>query len=78
MAGWYAFFVPAKTPPAIVRRMTADTSKVLAEPATKESLEDLGLLVIGSTAEELGKYLKAEMDKWGPLIKAAGFSATAN
>jgi tripartite-type tricarboxylate transporter receptor subunit TctC len=74
--GWYSFFVPAKTPPEIVRRMTADTVKVLAEPGIKAKLEGIGLRVIGSTAEELAKSLKADMDKWGPLIKAAGLKAT--
>jgi tripartite-type tricarboxylate transporter receptor subunit TctC len=76
--GWYSFFVPAKTPAAIVQRMTADTIKVLAEPAIKGKLEGLGLRVIGSTAEQLGATLKADMAKWGPLIKEAGISATAN
>ena len=78
VAGWYSFFVPAKTPAAIVQKMTADTRTVLAEPATKAKLEGLGLRVIGSTADELATALKADMDKWGPLIKAAGLSATAN
>jgi tripartite-type tricarboxylate transporter receptor subunit TctC len=55
--------------------MTADTRKVLAEPATKAKLEGFGLRVIGSTAEELAKSFKADMDKWGPLIKAAGLKA---
>jgi tripartite-type tricarboxylate transporter receptor subunit TctC len=51
---------------------------VLAEPAIKGKLEGLGLRVIGSTAEQLGATLKADMAKWGPLIKEAGISATAN
>ncbi len=74
VSGWYAFFVPAKTPPEIVRKMHADTAAVLAEPAIKRRLEDLGLFVIGSTPEELGSFHKAEMDKWGPVIKEAGIS----
>lgn len=75
VAGWYAFFVPAKTPGEIVRKMHADTAAVLAEPATKRRLEELGLFVVGSTPEELGKFHKAEMDKWGPVIKEAGIRA---
>ena len=35
VSGWYAFFVPAKTPPEIVQKMHADTAAVLAEPAIK-------------------------------------------
>ena len=72
VSGWYAFFVPARTAPAIVKKMQADTAAVLAEPAVKARLEQLGLFVVGSTPEELGAYLKAEMEKWGAVIRAAG------
>jgi tripartite-type tricarboxylate transporter receptor subunit TctC len=74
VAGWYAFFVPANTPPAIVRKIHADTAAALADPPIKERLEQLGLFVIGSTPAELGQFLKSEMDKWGPVIKDAGIS----
>ncbi len=72
VSGWYAFFVPARTPPEIVRKMHADTAAVLAEPAIKRRLEELGLVVVGSKPEELGRFHKAEIDRWGPVIKAAG------
>jgi tripartite-type tricarboxylate transporter receptor subunit TctC len=72
VTGWYAFFVPAKTPTAIIRKMHADTAAALAEPAIKQRLEELGLFVVGSTPDELGHFLKAEMDKWEPVIKDAG------
>jgi tripartite-type tricarboxylate transporter receptor subunit TctC len=72
VAGWYAFFVPAKTPAAIIKKMHADTVAALAEPKIKARLEELGLVVVGSTPEALGAYLKSEMEKWGPVIKGAG------
>jgi len=74
VSGWYAVFVPAKTAPAIVRKMHADIVSVLAEPAIKARLQELGLFVIGSTPDELGAFLKSEMDKWGPVIKDAAIS----
>ena len=74
VAGWYAFFVPASTPAAIVRKIYADTAAALADPTIKGRLEQLGLFVIGSTPGELGQFLKSEMDKWGPVIKDAGIS----
>jgi tripartite-type tricarboxylate transporter receptor subunit TctC len=46
----------------------------LNDPATKERLEQLGVLVVGSTPEQLAAFLKAEMDKWAPVIKEAGIS----
>jgi len=72
VSGWYAFFAPGRTPAPIVAKMHADTAVVLAEPGIKARLEQLGLIVVGSTPGELGAYLKAEMAKWGPVIKAAG------
>ncbi len=72
VSSWYAVFMPAKTPPEIVRKASADTVAALAYPATRARLEQLGVVVIGSTPEGLAAYLRAEMDKWGPLIREAG------
>ena len=69
-----AFFVPANTPAAIVRKIHADTAAALADATIKGRLEQLGLFVIGSTPAQLGQFLKSEMDKWGPVIKEAGIS----
>jgi tripartite-type tricarboxylate transporter receptor subunit TctC len=44
---------------------------VLAEPPIRAKLDALGVVVVGSTPAALGAHLKAEMDKWGPVIKAA-------
>ena len=74
VSSWYALFVPAKTPPDIIRKINADTVAALADAAVKARLEQLGVLVAGSTPQELAALLKAEMDKWGPVIKAAGIT----
>jgi tripartite-type tricarboxylate transporter receptor subunit TctC len=76
MSSWFAFVVPAKTPPEIIRRMNADTVKVLAEPAIKARLDKLGVVIVGSTPEEFGTLLKEEMAKWGPVIKAANIKVS--
>jgi len=72
VSAWYALFVPARTPPAVIQKLHADTVLALADLATKTRLEQLGVGVIGSSPEELRAYLKAEMDKWGVIIKEAG------
>jgi len=72
VSSWYAFFLPAKTPPDIVRKINADTVAGLAAPAVKSRLELLGYTVIGSTADELAAHFQADIDKWGPVIKDAG------
>jgi tripartite-type tricarboxylate transporter receptor subunit TctC len=75
VSGWYALFVPARTPPAIVEKIHAAAAAALAEPSIKGRLEELGMVVVGSTPEELALYFKAEVEKWGPVIKAAGLKA---
>jgi len=76
VSSWYAFLLPAKTPPEIIRKIHADTVAALTDPATKQKLEALGVVVRGSSPDELAAFLKAEMDKWGPLIKEAGITGT--
>ena len=75
-SSWFAFFVPAKTPPEIIKKMHTDTVAVLAEPPIKAKLDGLGVIVVGSTPEALGAHFKAEMDKWGPVIKAANIKVS--
>jgi len=74
VSGWYAFVVPAKTPGAIVQKIHADTVTTLTDPTIRRRLEELGLFVVGSTPAQLAAFQKAEMDKWGPVIKAAGIT----
>ncbi len=74
VSGWFGFFVPAKTPREIVAKIHADTITALADPVVRGRLEDLGIVVVGSTPTELATFLKAEIDKWGPVIKEAGIS----
>jgi tripartite-type tricarboxylate transporter receptor subunit TctC len=71
-SSWFAFFVPAKTPPEIIKKMHADIVAVLAEPPIRAKLDQQGLIPIGSTPEELGAHFRSEMEKWAPVIKAAG------
>jgi tripartite-type tricarboxylate transporter receptor subunit TctC len=76
MSSWFAFVMPAKTPAEIIRKVNADTNAVLAEPAIKARFDKLGVIPAGSTPEALGAHLKADMDKWGPVIKAANIKVT--
>ena len=75
VSSWSAFFVPARTPQDIVRKIHSDTVAALAEPAVREKLEQGGIVVIGSTPDELASFLNSEMDRWGRIIKAANIRA---
>jgi tripartite-type tricarboxylate transporter receptor subunit TctC len=75
VSSWYAIFAPAKTPPDIIKKMHADIVAGLSDPGIKQRLEQLGVVVLGSTPQELAAHLRSEMDKWGPVIKEAGITA---
>jgi tripartite-type tricarboxylate transporter receptor subunit TctC len=75
VTSWYAFFVPIKTPADVIRKIHADTVTVLAEPAIKARLVQVGVEVVASTPGELDARLRAETEQWGPIIKAAGIKA---
>jgi tripartite-type tricarboxylate transporter receptor subunit TctC len=72
VTAWQALFVPAKTPPAIVRKISADTTTALADPAIKDKLAKNGYVAEGSSPEELAKLLKSEITKWSAVIKSVG------
>lgn len=67
-----ALFVPAKTPPEIVRKISADTSTALEDPVIKDKLAETGYVAGGSSPEELGKLLSSEIARWSALIKSVG------
>src|SRR6516164_2505341 len=72
VTAWQALFVPAKTPPAIVRKISADTNTALAEPAIKATLAKSGYVAEGSSPEDLAKLLQSEIAKWSAVIKSVG------
>ena len=72
VSSWFALFVAGKTPAEIVARLNADAVAALHTPAVKARYAQLGATVVASTPGELAAHLKSEMDRWGPVIKAAG------
>jgi tripartite-type tricarboxylate transporter receptor subunit TctC len=72
VSSWHGLFVPAKTPPEIVRKMGVDTVAALADPVVKGKLEQAGYMVVGSSPGELQTLLKSEIDKWSVVIKTVG------
>jgi len=69
---WYALFLPAGTPPAVVDRLNQVTREVLATDDMKLKFEVQGVDAWSDTAAELGAYVRAETEKWGRVVRAAG------
>jgi tripartite-type tricarboxylate transporter receptor subunit TctC len=65
-------FGPAKIPRALVNRLNQEVVRVLNQPDVKEKFASLAIEPIGTTPEQFAAILKADMAKWGKVIKAAG------
>ena len=72
---WFGFYLPAKATPEVVQRANTALRAALAAPETVEGLELMGLESKSSTPAELAAMLKADYERWGPLVKAIGFTA---
>jgi len=72
-SAWYALFAPAKTPKDIVERQAKAAIDAVHAPDVKQRLEQMGLEPTGLGPAELAKVLRADYDKWGPVIRASGF-----
>ncbi len=68
---WWGIFMPAGTPKPILDKFHADLVKVMQDPDLKKKFADLGVEAVSGTPEQLGTFVKAEMVKYGKLIKEA-------
>ena len=68
---WTAFFVPAKTPAAIVARLQKEVARVVHTPEVKERFAQMGLDPVGSTPEELARVAARDLEKYTAVAKAA-------
>jgi tripartite-type tricarboxylate transporter receptor subunit TctC len=78
MSVWNALWVPKRTPKDIIAKLNASTVEALADPIIRRHLGERGLdipLREQQTPEALGAFHKAEINKWWPIIKAAGIKA---
>jgi tripartite-type tricarboxylate transporter receptor subunit TctC len=72
---WFALLAPAGTPIAIRTKLAEEVKKALEDPEVKGKLEGQGLTPRGTTPEELGTATKAQLVKYGELIRRNGISA---
>ena len=73
--GWFGFFAPANTPKAVIDTLNRGINKALTSPDVVERLTKLGMDPTTSTPEEFAKIVATDFAKWGPVVKASGFTA---
>lgn len=71
VTGWYGFYAPAGTPPQILKRLNDEARKALYSPEIKDKLEKTGNEPVVSTPEEFVTFMRAEIAKWGKVVKSA-------
>ena len=72
VTAWFGMWVPAKTPPPIIRRINEVVVTALNHPDVRARVEELGYKPGGNSPEAFGKFVRAEVDKFARVIKTAG------
>ena len=72
---WILFLAPAGTPREIVNRLSTEVAKALANTDVKARFDAIGIDPVGTTPEQAGKFLDAEIAKWAKVIQTAGVKA---
>jgi len=67
--GWYGVFVPAKTPPEIIKQLSLEIAKALKDPEVLNRLSGDGAITIGSTPQEFNDFFIREKNQWAKLAK---------
>jgi tripartite-type tricarboxylate transporter receptor subunit TctC len=73
---WFGLMAPAGTPEPILKKLHAETIRILALPDVRKKFDDLGMETIGNTPTEFAAVIKAEIPQWAKVIKDSGTKVT--
>ena len=69
---WFGLVAPAATPPAVLAKLNAELNAILAMPDVRQKFIDQGVDPVGGTREQFADHLKAQIEKWGNVVKESG------
>jgi len=72
---WFGLVAPAGTPREVVMKLNAEVTRILALPDVRERFLSQGVEPVGSTPEQFGEHIKAQMAKWARVVNDAGVKA---
>ena len=72
---WIGLFAPAGTPAEIVQRWNSETMRIMASPEIQARLPNEGARSSPNTPAQFGEFVKSEIAKWAPVVKASGARA---
>jgi tripartite-type tricarboxylate transporter receptor subunit TctC len=72
---WFGLAVPGNTPRDVVMKINAEANKGIKSPEFVKRMTDLGYIIMGTSPETMAEMNKAEVQRWGPIVKASGAKA---
>ena len=69
---WNGMFLPKGTPTDVVQRFAKEVQATMADPKVRERLSQAGVIPVGDSPSEFGKFIEAESRRWQQLVKARG------
>jgi tripartite-type tricarboxylate transporter receptor subunit TctC len=75
MALWIGMFAPAGTPRDVAAKLTAEVVRIVGLPDIREKLAGMGVEPLGNSSEETAEWIRREIARYGPVVKAAGIKA---
>lgn len=76
ISNWFAYFVPAGTPKDAIARLNTEINRGLRMQDVKAKLANVGAETVGTSPEELGRFVRSESEKFAKLIKLSGAKGT--
>jgi tripartite-type tricarboxylate transporter receptor subunit TctC len=75
MALWIGVFAPAGTPGEIASKLGAEVVRIVNLPDIRDKLAGMGVEPLGNTSEQVTEWIRREIERFGPVVKAANIRA---
>ena len=72
---WFGLMLPAATPKEVVSKMSQEVLKAAQNPEYIKKMTEQGYTMVSSTPEQMGEMARAELNRWGPIVRASGAKA---
>jgi len=76
ISNWFAYFVPSGTRAEVIVRLNSEVNRGLKQPDVREKLANVGAETVGTSPEELARFVRSESEKFAQLVKLSGAKAT--
>jgi tripartite-type tricarboxylate transporter receptor subunit TctC len=69
---WLGLMAPAGTPHAVLERLNTEVNRIIGSPEVRDAWNKQGAVPMGMSIDDFGKFMRAEIAKWAPVVKATG------